>query len=266
MSAAGDGRADWWHFDPRSEAYWHVSKRPLQVLVYLLPFVAFYEAAMLSVLRAPRATFTNQAHKWLWWFFNEVGIESTGWYLPGAALVIVLLVWQVLARTSWRVDVPALGLMLLESALLTLPLIVLAQLIARLGAAPAEVAAVVAPAGGQGLDQLSTTGKIAISVGAGLYEELVFRMLVIAVIHVVLVDVANMRSRDGTAIAILISAALFTVYHWFGVDPGSIPLGVNVFYFLAGVFFGVIFVLRGFGIVVAVHALYDVATALWMSG
>ena len=39
------------------------------------------------------------------------------------------------------------------------------------------------------------------------------------------------------------------------------PSGVNI---LAGLYFGVIYLIRGFGIVVAVHAFYDILTVAIM--
>ena len=58
-------------------------------------------------------------------------------------------------------------------------------------------------------------------------------------------------------IAVLVSAAAFALYH----DPagaGSVAWSAMTFYFLAGLFFGGVYVWRGFDIVVAVHALYDI--------
>ena len=106
-------------------------------------------------------------------------------------------------------------------------------------------------------------GHEAISVGAGLYEELVFRMMLIAVIHTLLVDLAGLRPRTGTGLAILISAVAFTWYHPLTDAAGVVSAPRIAFYFLAGLYFGLVYVWRGFGIVVAVHALYDIITVVW---
>ena len=54
---------------------------------------------------------------------------------------------------------------------------------------------------------------MSISIGAGLYEELLFRMMLIAVLHTLLVDVGKLASPVGATIAVVISAAAFTAYH-----------------------------------------------------
>jgi membrane protease YdiL (CAAX protease family) len=155
-----------------------------------------------------------------------------------------------------------LGLMLLEAALLAVPLIVFGRLLNKLAIEPAQLIAMQlssspGPAPG------STLEWLAMSIGAGLYEELVFRMLIIALLHALLVDVIGAGHRTGTAIAIAVSAILFIMYHWVGGPPqDSIVSIANLFYLAAGVYFGLIYVVRGFGIVAATHALYDIAIAV----
>ncbi|MEC9234588.1 MAG: CPBP family glutamic-type intramembrane protease, partial [Planctomycetota bacterium] len=107
---------------------------------------------------------------------------------------------------------------------------------------------------------LGPMGKLAISIGAGLYEELVFRMLLIFLIHTLLVDAFRLPGIVGSVVAVVVSAILFTIYHPLeGVD-GSLSLARLAFFMVAGLFFGAIFILRGFGIVVATHAFYDIFT------
>ena len=134
--------------------------------------------------------------------------------------------------------------------MLTIPLIVLAQVVLQNFASEAVVAAPSPEP--TALGSLNIWSKLAISIGAGLYEELLFRMLLIAVLHTLLVDVAKLNSALGSTIAIVVSAGAFTLYH-----PAA-GLGPAVFYFLAGLYFGVVYLLRGFGIVVGVHAIYDI--------
>ena len=77
-------------------------------------------------------------------------------------------------------------------------------------------------------------------------------MLLIAVIHTLLVDVVKISASSGAIIAVIISAMAFTIYHPFD------GIGSVVFYFLAGLYFGSVYIVRGFGIVVGVHAVYDI--------
>ena len=248
-----------------SDHYWVVARRPLQILAFLLPLIIAYELGLALLLRSEQGVLTNKAHETLLVFFERLGVPAAGGlYLGGVAIVVVLLVWHLLNRDRWRIDPAAIGRMAAESLILTLPLLVLGQLISRSplgswgswsGGGPPETQFV----------ELGLWSKMAISVGAGLYEELLFRMVLIAVLHTLLVDVAKVSHATGASVAVLVSAVAFTLYHPIHDELGDLSVRKLSFYFLAGLYFGAIYVLRGFGIVVAVHALYDIITVLLLA-
>ena len=252
--------------DQGPPSYWVACKQPLPILWFLLPLIVAYEAGLALLLRSSEGVLTNKAHETLLQFFDTFGLPASGGlFLGGAAIVVVLLVWHVLTREPWRFELATPGLMAVESLVLTIPLIVMGVVIGS-----SSVAA--APGGGPGptdLTAMSAWERVAISVGAGLYEELLFRMLLIAILHTLLVDVGKLRSATGAGIAIVVSAVAFTVYHPLA-DPNAASAGVSVqriaFYFLAGLYFGAVYVLRGFGIVVGTHALYDILVVTVLSG
>ena len=142
--------------------------------------------------------------------------------------------------------------MIVESALLVIPLVVLSRFVHEL-----------IPMVGQDepiLDSLGPMGLIAISIGAGLYEELLFRMLLFFLVHTLVVDLLRFSSLIGTVLAIVLSAVLFALYHP-PVGPEATYTSARAFFYIAaGLFFGLVYAVRGFGIVVAVHAFYDLVT------
>jgi len=103
------------------------------------------------------------------------------------------------------------------------------------------------------------------AVGAGIYEELLFRMALLGGLHMLLFDVAKMKDRHAWVIGLLVSSILFTVYHPIRDTTGALQWGQVIFLMLAGIWFGVVFQLRGFGVVAGTHAAYD-ATALLFVG
>jgi len=78
--------------------------RPWPCLVFLLPLIAIYEIGL--VIAHPSMTSDERpglaARELLQKFFGLFG--ATGYYLPGAALVAVLLAWHIFARNSWRIN------------------------------------------------------------------------------------------------------------------------------------------------------------------
>lgn len=227
--------------------YFELAMRPLTVLVFLLPFVLLYELGSVFYLadEAGRIGETVAAYRIMAKFFEFFG--AFGLFLPGLALVTVLLIQHVISKDRWAIRPSVLLLMGAESVVLTTPLLLMALVFGS-------------PAAAQASDTLSSwpvQARLTIAVGAGLYEELLFRMVLIALVHTLAVDLVGTSQKIGNIAAVLVSAAAFAFYHDLSGGGGSIDLRLLVFLFLAGVYFGTLYLARGFGIVVAVHMLYD---------
>ena len=67
--------------------------------------------------------------------------------------------------------------------------------------------------------------------------------------------------RMVRAVLVGLGAIAFAGYHPLHDAQGALVAQRAVFYLGAGVYFGVVYLKRGFGVVVATHALYDIATA-----
>lgn len=98
---------------------------------------------------------------------------------------------------------------------------------------------------------------IVLSLGAGLYEELVFRVLLVGGLAGLFVASGLARGQAGLFAAVL-AALLFSGFHYVGPYGDAWEIPSFVFRFLAGLVFSVLFLLRGFGIAAWTHALYDV--------
>ena len=233
------------------ESYWVSAKKPLEVLLFLLPFLVFYELSLVFVLRRDGGgTITNWAHEALNRFLNFAVPDIVGLSFPAIAVVVVLLLWHLLTRAPWQFRFRTLGFMLLESIAWTIPLVIFSRVVHEL--------VPLALVEDQVIMDLGPLGKLAISIGAGLYEELVFRMLLIFLIHTLLVDLLRLPSAPSTFLAVLCSAILFTLYHPLQGPDETLSAARVAFYMVAGLSFGGLFVFRGFGVVVAVHAFYDI--------
>lgn len=238
---------------PRS--YARLSTRPLHVLIFLLPLIALYEVGSVVYLTSPDgATQTIRAQRLLSDAFAMFG--ATGLHLPAALAVVVLVTWHLLVRDPWRIRFRVLGWMTVESAAWTLPLVVFGLLMFRSSgeSGPADVA-LAAMAAAPDADPAAGPwpARATIALGAGLYEELLFRMLGLAVVHLVLADLLRAPDRWAKTGAVVLTALAFAVYH----DGAAGDPMLLAYFFAAGVYFALVYLWRGFGIVVAVHALYD---------
>ena len=212
--------------------------------------------------------------------------DVTGYYLPGIAVVVMLLCWHMVRKDPWRPEPQLYILMWIESIALALPLFIFMIVLFRQPALPAaasppdtqppatarlmhvaadHAAAVSLASPGVSLSQgeqgdLSDVSDwragLVFSVGAGIYEELLFRLIAIALLHLLLVDVLGLPDSYGAVGAVSLSAVAFAMYHFSPTNP--FEWGKFLFYTAAGLYFAAVYVLRGFGIVAATHALYDI--------
>ena len=228
--------------------YEWLSTRPLHILAFVLPFIILYWVGSALFLSGQGSVEAIKAERILGGFFDMFGVVSP--YLSGIALVVVLVVWHVLVRDRWHLHPRVVGLMAVESTLWMLPLLLaMALLPGGNGMVQAVQAAQNAPVW---MDNLT------ISIGAGIYEELLFRMILIAMVHLVMVDLVKLSNVKANVAAVIISSVAFAIYHDGVLGPSGVNWPLLVTFFVAGCYFGVLYLWRGFGIAVGVHALYDV--------
>ena len=151
--------------------------------------------------------------------------------------------------------------MLLDSAVLAVLLFVLAQLQGLL----LRTATVSMPcAAASAAESIPLAGRLVGYCGAGIYEELLFRLMLLPLVAG-LARLAGATPRVSWAAAILVTSLTFSAAHYDLVAPYGEPFALAsfAFRFLAGAFFAVLFVYRGFGVAAGAHALYDMLVALW---
>lgn len=241
----------------RPAGYAARSADPLHILLFVLPLVAFYEAT-LFFSGVSGVQDTVAAHELINRFLNAFGDFAL--YLPGIALLAVLVVMKLARGDAWRVRWQTVPMMAFESVVWAIPLLVIAALLSG----PAAVQ--VADAGAEnGLGSVSLMGRIALSIGAGLYEEMLFRLLLVSAGAYVLRTVLRVGDTWAAGIAIALAAMAFTFYHQVDGETASV-VARRLVYFVAGCFLGLVFALRGFGIVVGAHVAYDLFVLVLLPG
>lgn len=227
-----------------ADSYLKLSESPLSSLLFVLPLAAFYELGTRTFVRDRIVAFTMMQQ-----FFEMCG--ATARLLPPLALVGMLLGGHIARRDPWRWRPMVLGAMAAESFFWGIPLIVIGLAVRRY--LPLQTA------------DPSLPGWVALSFGAGVYEELVFRLIPFALLGLLLSDVLKLRKGTAGVITVISCAVVFSLYHYW--DPTNLSWEVfrarfawDTFLFrtIAGVYFGSLMLLRGFGITVGAHAIYDI--------
>jgi membrane protease YdiL (CAAX protease family) len=93
-------------------------------------------------------------------------------------------------------------------------------------------------------------------LGAGIYEEVIFRLILYSFL-LWAIRLSQISKNYSAPIAMVLSALAFSLAHHLG--PSGEPMQTKVFIFraLAGLYFSLLYHLRGFGIAVGTHACYD---------
>lgn len=221
----------------RAERYWVESRRPLVTLVFIAPLLAIYEIGVVWFHVTP-----NGADDLMRRFLDLFGF-SQHLLLPGL-LIAILIGWQYLSRQPWRFSLRVLPAMAAEAIALALCVRVIAFV-------------------QNAIVSLSIGEKVERAVsylGAGIYEELLFRLILLSLLIWVF-QRSGVKPRVSMIAAIVLSSLLFSAAHHVGpYAQWPIPWSVFLFRTLAGAFFSLVYVYRGFGIAAGAHAAYDILT------
>ena len=230
---------------PPLKRYWAGTHAPLNCLAFVGPLIGLYEVGV-----AVTTDTDLLARMHLQRVLRELG--ATAAHLPAALVIVVLLAWHVRRRAPWRIRGRVVVGMYFESVLVALPLLGIGLLTQRL-VLPAVAAAGAARGAG-------FWNQLLIGVGAGVYEEFVFRLAGLSLLGLVLVDVLELRRDLAALLAVAASAALFAWYHFPGV--GAVAWTDFVFFFLAGCYLAGVYLVRGFGVAVGAHISYNLIISL----
>jgi hypothetical protein len=225
---------------PFAGPYWEATREPLHCLVFLFPLVVIYESG--ALLLRPEAWPERQlvAEHLIQQLAAWVGTDAV--WVPGVALVLTLLIWQFSRHKPWRVRRRVPLLMILESLVLTLPLFVLGKLLQQV-------------AGGAPLEGLRV--QMVLALGAGVYEELVFRFYLVSGLRLLLEGVGHVPKRAAILSAIVLAALIFAACHLRPIGSETFAWPAFLMLIAAGGYLSVVFVFRGLGVSTGCHAAYN---------
>lgn len=239
------------------QSYWVASRAPRYSLTFALPLLLVYEALAALLARPDGSGLRNGADVILRSLAAAAG--RYGPMMMGAA-VIGLSLWLIgrdVRRHGWMLRPSFFARMLGESALLAVLVGVVVGVATRELLQLLPVVLVQAP-----LERVGWPTQLMLSLGAGLYEELLFRVLLVSALALGARTLLGLSVRAAGATAALGGALLFSAFHYVGAYGDPFTLQSFVFRALAGLFFSVLYLLRGFGITAWTHALYDVMVLL----
>ncbi|MCS7045615.1 MAG: CPBP family glutamic-type intramembrane protease [Gemmataceae bacterium] len=244
--------------------YTAATRHPWACTSFVLPLLIFYEVGLYVLGQARPDEVRNGADAWLRGLLHQVGISP----VFGAPVLLVagLLSWSMWRRGDRPRDFVSVWVgMTLESGVFALGLLCLGQLVFPvvqtldrwLTLPPSRAGALMAISNGTE----AAWDRIVGYVGAGIYEETLFRLGLYPVLRFLL-TLLHVRRCWALCGAALLSALAFAIAHNLGPQGEPLQVPVFVFRILAGLYFTWIYQFRGFGIAVGAHVSYDILVGL----
>jgi hypothetical protein len=242
-------------------SYWRAARAPRYSLTFALPLLLLYEVLAFGLSGNEFAGLRNGADVLLKTVFVALG--GRGGLVVFGTLLIGGGVWLVLQdrRKCGKVEPRFLALMAVESigyALMfgSVTSILTGLLVPVISAGPLAVLGLTPSA------RISLASQIMISLGAGIYEELLFRVILVSGLAWMARRVFRWEVTAAGLFAIGAGALIFSTSHYVGPYGYRFSLGSFAFRTVAGLLLSTLYLLRGFGITAWTHALYDVFLAV----
>ena len=258
------------------QAYLDASREPLTGLWFALPLFLVYHAGIWWLQHFDHSDWLSAADVLI-----ARGLSWLGAGAPFISFIFVMfcfLVAQQATGRPWRR--PGLGTlswMAAESLFFALPVFLLSratrfvvrdlhpQWLAAVDAAP-WMDGTAAMAGAAAAGEAPWTkflADVSLSCGAGVYEEFLFRMLLLGGLVRLSRRWPGRRGGAAPLWPILLQALLFAAFHHLPGSPEPWVWEVFAFRVAAGVYFAYLYMERGFGVAAGAHAGYDlIAIAL----
>jgi Type II CAAX prenyl endopeptidase Rce1-like len=247
-------------FLPDTPSYWRATRAPRYSLLFAFPLLAAYELLAFTLSGHGMAGVRNGADVLLKSLFIQFGGRD-GLITFGALLMGTgaMLVWRDFQRSA-SIRPRYFLFMAAESVGYALMFGMVVGLLTGIllgGVVLARPAGAAAP-----VADLSLAAQLVISLGAGIYEELLFRVLLVGSLAWLGRVAFGWRPAWAGVFATLLGALIFSGFHYIGPYGDRFEVPSFTFRALAGLVFSALYLTRGLGITAWTHALYDVFFAL----
>ena len=215
-------------------------------LILVFPLFVIYQVGVLFTL-----PMLNGADFVTTLLFASLGLTLWGYLIFLAAVVLGFGLALVLLKRTQQFNGRVFLPVVLESIIyaLTMGSLIILVMTKVLRISPSLAA---------GLPEQGLLTRLVMSLGAGVYEETVFRLGLLSGCIVLFDKVLGMSRWAAVLGAFLFSSVVFSLVHYLPPSGDPWSFGSFTFRMLAGMAFATLFKLRGFAVAVYTHAFYDV--------
>jgi hypothetical protein len=234
--------------------YFRLTRTQTYSLLFALPLLLLYEAGAAWLSRTEENSLRNGADVLLRTLLAAGGIQGTGAFAGVLLAIAAIVIFFERRRQKIPLRVGYFFGMAMESVVLAL---LFGAVVGTLTQWVLQGAGFRLAIQGNPMSALPLRDAVILSLGAGIYEELAFRVILVGGLVGIFRASGLERKRAGVFAAIL-AALLFSAFHYIGPYGDAWALQSFLFRALAGLAFSVLFLVRGFGVTAWTHALYDI--------
>lgn len=231
--------------------YLTVSKSPLYSFIFTLPLFLLYEVGIFLISSRDIDQLRNGADVLMRQVLESFGIY--GMYGFGGTFLIGFLIAFIRQKKNLRtseIESRFLLIMFFESIVWATLLVIMMIKIPIFLSLSNE-------------DHLIQ--QVVLAIGAGIYEEFVFRVLLISGLAILFGLIFNWGEFGKTFLSVIISSAIFSIFHFFGSYGDTFSFPLFFVRFFAGIFLAMIYIFRGFGITAYAHSIYDLFVLVYIT-
>ena len=218
----------------------------LTSLILVFPLFLIYQIGVLFTL-----PMLNGADFVTTFLFTSLGLTLKGYLLFLTAVVAIFALTLALLKRKQQFNGRVFLPVVLESTIYALTMgTVIVLLMTKVMGFPPRLAV--------GLPEQNLSTRLVMSLGAGVYEETVFRLGLLGGSIAAFEKLLGMSRWAALVGAFALSSAVFSFAHYLPPTGDTFTFGSFTFRLLAGIVFGVLFKLRGFAVAVYTHAFYDI--------
>ena len=224
-------------------SYWRSTRSPLYSFLFTIPLFLIYEIGILLTSADDILVLRNGADALMRQILEIFGVSVLYWI--GGLFFLGFIITFILQRKYWeetQIHGDYLLLMMGESVLWSVIIYLFMTNVFLL---------LMNPTGSMLVQQVT------LAVGAGIYEEFLFRVLLIAGISAILGFIFQWSEKTRNWSAMVIAAGIFSSFHFIGEYGDFFSFNIFMIRFLAGIALGTLYFLRGFGITAWSHAIYN---------
>lgn len=212
-----------------------------------LPLFLLYEFLILVSQPSGDAIVRISVDVWVKTLFTFLGVNAVSFSLLLVAVIGLFIIYKERERLK-TLNFSYFPVLIIEATVYAIVVAIISQSL---------VSAILNMAASDPINSLSITQQIALSLGAGLYEELFFRVILVTVFILLFTKLFGKKWAGITA-AVVLSALLFSAVHYVGSMGDAFTMSSFLYRFLFGLILNGIYVWRGFGVAAWTHAIYDI--------